>query len=85
MAHLVKRRPLALQARVRAHVSPCEISGGQNGTGTGFDRVLFACQYHSTEVLHTYHVGSVGLRCLKAQLSGKGYGVVSLQTFCSLL
>jgi hypothetical protein len=36
MAHAVSRRPLTAEARVRSRVSPCEICGGQSGTGTGF-------------------------------------------------
>jgi hypothetical protein len=34
------RRPITVEARVRARVSSCGISGGQSGTGTGFLRVL---------------------------------------------
>jgi hypothetical protein len=36
MAQAVSRRPLTAEARVRSRVSPCEICGGQSGTGTGF-------------------------------------------------
>jgi hypothetical protein len=36
MAHAVSRRPLAAEVRVRARVRPCEICGGQSGTGTAF-------------------------------------------------
>jgi hypothetical protein len=36
MAQAVSRRPLIAEARVRSRVSPCEICGGQIGTGTGF-------------------------------------------------
>jgi hypothetical protein len=36
MAQAISRRPLTAEARVRSRVSPCEISGGQSGTGTGF-------------------------------------------------
>ena len=40
MAQAVSRRPLTVKARVRSRVSPCGICGGQNGSGTGFPRVL---------------------------------------------
>jgi hypothetical protein len=36
MAQVVSRRPLTVEARVRAWVNPCGICGGQSGTGTGF-------------------------------------------------
>jgi hypothetical protein len=36
IAQAVSRRPLTAEARVRSRVSPCEICGGQSGTGTGF-------------------------------------------------
>jgi hypothetical protein len=36
MAQGVSRRPLNTEDRVRAWVSPCEICGGQSGTGIGF-------------------------------------------------
>jgi hypothetical protein len=41
MAQAVSRRSVTAEARVRSRVSPCEICGGQSGTGTGFfPRVL---------------------------------------------
>jgi hypothetical protein len=36
MAQAVSRRPLTAETRVRSQVNPCEICGGQSGTGTGF-------------------------------------------------
>jgi hypothetical protein len=35
MAQAVSRRPLIAEAQFRPRVSPCGISGGQSGTGTG--------------------------------------------------
>ena len=35
-AQAVSRRPVSMKARVQCQVSPCEIYGGQSGTGTGF-------------------------------------------------
>jgi hypothetical protein len=35
-AQAVSRRPLTAEARVPSRVSPCEICGGQSGTGIGF-------------------------------------------------
>ena len=50
MAQAFSRRPVTTEAPVRSQVSPCEICGGQSGTGTGFSSStsLFPCQYHST-------------------------------------
>jgi hypothetical protein len=36
MAQVASRRPLTAEGRVRVQFSPCEICGGQGGTGTGF-------------------------------------------------
>jgi hypothetical protein len=36
MAQAVSRRPFATEERIRSLVNPCEIDGGQNGTGIGF-------------------------------------------------
>jgi hypothetical protein len=50
MAQAVSRRPLTAEARVRSRVGPCEISGGQTGTGSCFSlsTLVFPCQFHST-------------------------------------
>jgi hypothetical protein len=41
MAQVVSRRPLTAEAWVRAQVDPCEICGGQIGTGAGFSPSFF--------------------------------------------
>jgi hypothetical protein len=50
MVQAVSRRPPTAEARVRCRVSPCEISGGQSGTGTGFppSTSVLPCQFQST-------------------------------------
>jgi len=35
MVQAVSRRPLTVESRVRFQVSPCDICGGQGGSGTG--------------------------------------------------
>ena len=46
----IGRQPSTAKARVRFQISPCEISGGQVGTGTGFypSISVFPSQYNST-------------------------------------
>jgi hypothetical protein len=55
MAEAVSSWPLTAEARIRARVSPCDICGGQSGTGTGFSPSYSAlpCQYHSTIAPYT--------------------------------
>jgi hypothetical protein len=50
MAHGVSRRLLTAEVGFRARDNPCGISGGQNGSGTGFspNSSVLSCQYHST-------------------------------------
>jgi hypothetical protein len=49
MAQAVSRRPLTVETWVRSRVSPCEICGGQSGTGIGFSpSCRFTRQFHST-------------------------------------
>jgi hypothetical protein len=56
MARVVSCRPLTVEVRVLAVVSPCEICGGQSGTVTGFFSKFFSfpCHYHSTIAVHTH-------------------------------
>jgi hypothetical protein len=49
MAQAVSRWPLITEARVRDHVMPCGICGGQSSSGQVFPR-----QYQSTVVFHTH-------------------------------
>jgi hypothetical protein len=53
MAQAVSRRPPTAEARFRSRLSPCEICGGQSGTGTGFSpsTSVFPCQFHSAGAL----------------------------------
>jgi hypothetical protein len=46
----VARRLLTAETRFRSQASPCEICGGQSGTGTGFSPItsVLHYQYHST-------------------------------------
>jgi hypothetical protein len=55
MAQAVSHLPLTAESRIRAWVKPCEICGGQSGTGTGFSATssVLPCVYHSTVALKT--------------------------------
>ena len=63
IAQGVSRWPLAAKARSRSQVSPCEVCGGQSGTGTGFypSTSVIPCQYHSIIALYLFirHSGSI--------------------------
>jgi hypothetical protein len=50
IAQAVRRRAPNAEDRVRSRVSPCEICGGQSGSGTIFfpNTSVFPCQFHST-------------------------------------
>jgi hypothetical protein len=54
MACVVSCHPVIAEARVLSWANPCEICGGQNGTGTGFSQTasVFPCYYHSTNALY---------------------------------
>jgi hypothetical protein len=51
MVQSVSGHPLCTVDRVRSQGSPCQICGGQSGTGTGFlpSTSVFSCHYHSTK------------------------------------
>jgi hypothetical protein len=48
MAQAVSRRPLTAEARVRFRFSPCDICGGQSGTGTGFSP---SCRFYPVNLI----------------------------------
>jgi hypothetical protein len=50
---MVSRWPPTAEARFRYRLSPCEICGGQSGTGTGFSAStsVFPFQFRSTGAL----------------------------------
>ena len=52
----VNRQPLIPGVRIRSQASPCDIYGGQRGTGSGFPPTtsVFPCQCHSTSTPYTY-------------------------------
>jgi hypothetical protein len=57
MAQGVSRQPLTAEAQVCVRVNPCEICGGQSGTGTGFSlssSVFSLSICNSTVALQTY-------------------------------
>jgi hypothetical protein len=58
VAQVVSRRPLTVEAWVRAWVNPCGISGGQSGNGTGFSlsSSVFPSIYHSIVPLQTHNI-----------------------------
>ena len=55
MAHVVISRPFTAEARVRTHVNPCGIYGGQSGSGTGFFPEYFglalSASFHQCSIL----------------------------------
>jgi hypothetical protein len=59
MAHTISRQFLTEEVRVRTQVSPCEIYGGQSGTGTDFSLRMpasgFPISCHSTSAA-SYHI-----------------------------
>jgi hypothetical protein len=48
MAQVVRHIAVTAEARVRAQVSPCEISDGQSGTGTGFSSSYLVSSVNNT-------------------------------------
>lgn len=54
LAQAVSVRRLTTETHVRTHASPCQISGGQSGSWTGFSpsSSVFPFQYHSTMAPH---------------------------------
>jgi hypothetical protein len=58
VVQVVSRRLLTAEPRVRVWVNPCEICGGQSGTGTSFSpsSSVFPCQYIIPPVALRTHV-----------------------------
>ena len=56
MSQAVSRRPLTAEERAQSQVSPCQICGGQSGSGTGFSSStsVFPRQHHSINAPHLY-------------------------------
>jgi hypothetical protein len=56
LAQAVSLWRLTTDTQVRSHASPCEISGGQRGSRTGFSpsTSVFPFRYHSTNAPHSY-------------------------------
>jgi len=55
MKYVLSRCPPTTEARFRSQPGPCEICGGQRGTGTGFypSTSVFPCQHHSINAPHS--------------------------------
>jgi hypothetical protein len=59
MVQAVSCWPFTVEAQVYAQISPCGISGGQRGAGTGFcpSSLVVPSQYHHTEApILIYHL-----------------------------
>jgi hypothetical protein len=55
MAQAVNCWPVTAEALVRTRVTPCEICGGQSGTGTGFSHISAVCPVSIIPpLLHTH-------------------------------
>jgi hypothetical protein len=60
MAQAFIRRPFIAEARVQSQASPCEIHGGQNGTGIGFSpntSDFTRASVPSSEIKKSFEVG----------------------------
>ena len=55
MAQAVSCLTLIAEAQFRSQVIPCEICGGQSGSGTGFSptNMVFPCHYNFTNATYT--------------------------------
>jgi hypothetical protein len=53
MAQAVSHRPLAAMDRVHDRISPCDICGGQSGTGT-----VFSSEFFGFPLSVSFHRGS---------------------------
>jgi hypothetical protein len=60
MPQAASPRPLVMEANVQSQASPCDICGGQIGTGTGFPRVFQCSCVNSILPVHsiTYNLSN---------------------------
>jgi len=56
VTHAAVPWPVTAGARFQCQSSPCEICGGQSGTGAGFSTStsFVSCLYHSTDALRSF-------------------------------
>lgn len=70
------------RGRAMTHASPCQICGGQNGTGTSFPTgfLVFRCELHSTKTLYISYSTRL---CCSYRNENKGLSLVTRKKRCS--